>query len=141
MVKLGIGTWAVRHYPYPQSTYVLDWAAARGVDVEIIDAWADFYSFDQKELAALRDDYARRHLAVPAVCPTHITLSEPALARKNAARVTAAIDVAAFMGAPVINLSLVQTVAPHSSRDPAVTDHHYDIIAAEVRTLADRAAR
>lgn len=140
MVKFGIGAWGVRHYPYPQSTYVLDWAQSRGLDVEIIDAWADFYSFGEKELATMRDDYARRDLTVPAVCPTHVTLSDPELARENAARVARAIDVAAFMGCRFINLSLVQTVAPRSSLDPDAGDRHYETVATEVRKLADRAA-
>jgi sugar phosphate isomerase/epimerase len=140
MIKFGIGAWAVRHYPYPESTYVLDWAQSREVDVEIIDAWADFYSFGEKELATMRDDYARRNLAVPAVCPTHVTLSDPDLAKKNAPRVEKAIDVAAFMGCNMINLSLVQTVPPRSSLAPDADERHYEVIAAEVRKLADRAS-
>jgi sugar phosphate isomerase/epimerase len=80
-----------------------------------------FYSFGEKELATMRDDYARRNLAVPAVCPTHVTLSDPDLAKKNAPRVEKAIDVAAFMGCNMINLSLVQTVPPRSSLAPTPT--------------------
>ncbi len=141
MIKFGIGAWGVRNYPYPQSSYVLDWAQSRGVDVEIIDAWADFYSFGEKELVTMRDDYARRNLAVPAVCPTHVTLSEPDLVKQNTPRVEKAIDVAAFMGCNMINLSLVQTVPPRSSLDPQANERHYEVIAAAVQTLADRAAQ
>ncbi len=140
MVEVGIGGWGVRNYQYPQSTYVLDWAQRQGVDVEIIDAWADFYSFGEKELATMHDDFARRNIAVPAVCPTRVTLSDPELAPQNAARVEKAIEVAEVMGAKIINASLVQTVPPHSSLDPETTDGHYETIAAEVQKLADRAA-
>ncbi len=140
MVRFGIGTWGVRHYPYPQSTYVLDWARAREADVEILDAWADFYSFGEKELATMRDDYSRRSLAVPAICPTRVTLTEPEPAKKNAARVIKAIEVAEFMDCKIINVSLSQTVPPRSSLDPHVSERHYEAIAAELRTLADRSA-
>jgi sugar phosphate isomerase/epimerase len=140
MVKFGIGTWGVRHYPYPESTYVLDWAGARGLDVEILDAWADFYSFGERECATMRDDYARRNLAVPAVCATHVTLTEPELARRNADRVTKAVELAEFMDCKIINVSLVQTVPPRSSLDPDATDHYYEVMAGELRKLADRAA-
>lgn len=118
MIKYGIGTWAVRNYPYPQSTFVLDWAKAKGLDgVEIIDAWIDFYSMDRAQLAKLKDEYAGRNLEVPAICPTHVTLSEPELANKNSARVEKAIEVAEILGAPIINVSLVQTVQPRTSLD------------------------
>jgi sugar phosphate isomerase/epimerase len=137
--KLGIGTWAVRNYPYPQSTFVLDWAQAKELDgVEIIDAWIDFYSMDQSQLSQLKDEYARRNLEIPAICPTHVTLSEPELARQNSVRVQKAIEVAEFLGASFINVSLVQTVPPHTSLD--AEERHYENIVEALGKLADRAA-
>jgi sugar phosphate isomerase/epimerase len=140
MIKYGIGTWAVRNYPYPESTFVLDWAQAQGLDgVEIIDAWIDFYSMDRSQLAKLKDEYARRNLEVCAICPTHVTLSErDELAQRNSQRVEKAIEVAGFLGAPIVNTSLVQTIPPHTSFD--AEERHYENIVAALGKLADRAA-
>jgi sugar phosphate isomerase/epimerase len=140
MIRFGIGTWAVRNYPYPDSTIVLDWAQAKGLDgVEIIDAWIDFYAMDTAQLAKLKDEYARRNLEVCAICPTHVTLSErDELARKNSQRVERAIEVAAYLGAPIVNVSLVQTIPPHTSFD--AEERHYENIVTALSELADRAA-
>lgn len=140
MIKFGIGTWAVRNYPYPDSTFVLDWAQAKGLDgVEIIDAWIDFYSMDRAQLTKLKEEYARRNLEVCALCPTHVTLSErDELAQKNSERVERAIEVAEILGAPIVNVSLVQTAPPHTSFD--AEERHYENIVEALGKLADRAA-
>jgi len=139
MIKYGIGTWAVRNYPYPQSTLVLDWARQQGLDgVEIIDAWIDFYSMDTSQLHRLKEEFDRRNLEIPALCPTEVTLSEPELARQNSARVERAIEVAELLGCPIINVSLAQTIEPYTSLD--AQDHHYKCIAEALAKLADRAA-
>lgn len=139
MIKFGIGTWAVRNYPYPQSAFVLDWAQANGLDgIEIIDAWVDYYSMDAAQLHKMRDDFARRNLEIPALCPTCVTLSEPDMVSKNAPRVEKAIEAAKLLGAPIINVSLSQTVAPYSSL-PA-EERHYECIVEALGRLADRAA-
>jgi sugar phosphate isomerase/epimerase len=139
MIKYGIGTWGVRNYPYPQSTFVLDWAQQQGLDgVEIIDSWIDFYEMDQPQLLKMREDFGRRNLEVAAICPTRVTLSEPELARENIGRVERAIEVAEFMDCRIINVSPVQTVPPRTSLD--AEDHHYERIAEALAQLADRAA-
>jgi sugar phosphate isomerase/epimerase len=139
MMKYGIGTWAVRNYPYPQSCFVLDWAQAQGLDgVEIIDAWIDFYDMDHAELAKMKEEFVRRGLEIPAMCPTRVTLSEPELALANSARVERAIEVAEVLECPIINVSLSQTVAPYSSLD--AEEHHHECMAQWLSKLADRAA-
>jgi len=139
MIKFGIGTWGVRNYPYPQSTFVLDWAQRQGLDgVEIIDAWIDFYDMDQAALQRMKEEFARRDLEVAAMCPTNVTLSEPDLAHKNIARVERAIEVAEFLNCPIINVSPVQTVEPRTSLD--ADEEHYERITEALALLADRAA-
>jgi sugar phosphate isomerase/epimerase len=139
MIKYGIGTWGVRNYPYQQSTFVLDWAQQQGLDgVEIIDAWIDFYDMDQAQLRKMKEEFARRDLEIAALCPTHVTLSEPELARQNIARVERAIEVAEFLECPIINVSPVQTVDPRTSLE--AEEYHYERISEALAQLADRAA-
>ncbi len=139
MIKFGVGTWAVRNYPYPTSTFVLEWAQTQGLDgLEIIDAWIDYYAMDRSQLQQMKDDFARYGLEIPALCPTRVTLSHPELAQENEARVAKSIEIAEVLGCPLINVSLMQTVDPRTSFQ--ATDAHYECISASLSRLADRAA-
>ena len=139
MIRYGVGTWAVRNYPYPGTKSVLQWAQTQALDgLEIIDSWIDFNSMEHGQLLRLKEDFDRHSLEIPAICPTRVTLTEPELARTNGARVLKAIEVAEVVDCPLINVSLSQTVEPRSSFD--ATEAHYELIATTLAGLADRAA-
>ncbi len=138
MNKISIGTWSTRHYPYPQTKKVFDWAKEKGFDgIEIIDSWIDFYSMGVEEIKKLKREFNIRNLETSAITASSLTFTEPKLARKSFSKVEKAFEVAGMLESRIVNLCLWQTVPPKTSLN--AKEKHYEALAENISKLADKA--
>jgi sugar phosphate isomerase/epimerase len=121
-MKIAFSTHAVTDYPEPgwglirpekTRAQVFDWVQSVGFDgVEVADSWTDIYNNPPGYLEDIRAQLEQRGLVTAAVNCLRKSLCHPDLADENEERLHQAVDVAALLGCPIVNVSLSQGPGP-----------------------------
>lgn len=156
-MKVAFATHAARSYPRPrwgglpdaaQQDSLFDWVAEQGFEgLDIGDTWVDFALLDRDLAAAMRERAHARGLPICALNALRKSLCSPAHGEASFRALTHAVDIAAWLGCPILGISLSQppetpggravlgaTHSPGGSLEAASED--FDLTAMRLRALA-----
>jgi sugar phosphate isomerase/epimerase len=137
-MRIGVAGWPLRLFPYPETTFSLDWAQRNGFDgVEITDNFFDYVAADTSLLKSFKEECDKRDLEIAALEPLWIVLFRDEDGKQESvAKIDRSLEVAKLLGAQLVILSPYQEMP----RGFEPQDSDFEEAAEMIRPLVRRAA-